>query len=273
METGADRTLKYLQMKKRKGEKIVALTAYDFVTARLEELAGIDIILVGDSVGMAVFGHENTLHVTMGMMLAHTSAVSRGAPATLVVGDMPIGSYENSDEQAVATAVRFISEAEAGAVKLEGGDERSASRVRAIVDSGIPVMGHIGLQPQSIRKTGGYRVVYSDKKETMASEALALQGAGVFAIVLESMEEDLARYITELLSIPTIGIGAGRGTDGQILVVNDILGLSGDFSPRFLKKYAALDTVMLEAFRTFITDVRDGGYPDKEHIYPAKDQR
>lgn len=273
MERGGGRTLKDLQRKKRKGEKIVALTAYDFATARLEEMAGIDLILVGDSVGMAVYGHENTLQVTMGMMLAHTAAVSRGAPATLVVGDMPFGSYERSDEQAVRNAVKFISEAGAGAVKLEGGNARSASRVRAIIDSGIPVMGHIGLQPQSIRKTGGYRVIHSDKRETMASEALALQEAGAFAIVLESMEEELARYITELVAVPTIGIGAGRGTDGQILVVNDILGLSGDFAPRFLKKYAALDTVMLGAFRTFIAEVNEGGYPDVEHVYPSKDDR
>jgi 3-methyl-2-oxobutanoate hydroxymethyltransferase len=267
------RTLRDLQKKKRRGERIVALTAYDFQMARLEESAGVDFILVGDSIGMAVLGHDTTLGVTMEIMLPHAAAVSRGAPGTLVVGDMPFGSYEVSDEQAVCNAVRFLAEGGSGAVKLEGGNTRSVSRVRAIVDSGIPVMGHIGLQPQSIRKTGGYRVIYSDQRDRMLSEALALQEAGAFAIVIESMEEELAGEITRLLTIPTIGIGAGRLTDGQILVVNDMLGLSGDFSPRFLKKYAALDTLILDAVRSFASEVTDGVYPGTEHVFPAKDDR
>jgi 3-methyl-2-oxobutanoate hydroxymethyltransferase len=274
METpGSVRTLRDLQKKKRRGERIVALTAYDFQMARLEESAGVDFILVGDSIGMAVLGDDTTLGVTMEIMLPHAAAVSRGAPATLVIGDMPFGSYEISDEQAVGNAVRFLAEGGTGAVKLEGGNARSVSRVRAIVDSGIPVMGHIGLQPQSIRKTGGYRVIYSDQRDRMISEALALQDAGAFAIVIESMEEELAAEITRLLAVPTIGIGAGRLTDGQILVVNDMLGLSGGFSPRFLKKYAALDTLILEAIRSFASDVTGGSYPGTEHVYPAKEDR
>lgn len=271
--SGSAGSVKDLQRKKRKGEKIVALTAYDFRMAQLEEEAGVDVILVGDSIGMAVLGGETTLGVTMDLMLAHAAAVSRGAPATLVVGDMPFGSYELSEEQAVGNAVRFLAEGGTDAVKLEGGNARSASRVRAIVDSGIPVMGHIGLQPQSIRMTGGYRVIGGDLRERMLAEAAALREAGAFAIVLESMEEELAAEITRSLEIPTIGIGAGRCTDGQILVVNDLLGLSGDFSPRFLKKYAALDTVILEALRSYASDVAVGQYPGPEHVYPARETR
>lgn len=274
METpGRILTPRDLQKKKRRGQRISALTAYDFRTARLEETAGVDFILVGDSIGMAVLGDDTTLRVTMEIMLAHCSAVTRGAPSTLVVGDMPFGSYERSDEQAVGNAVRFLAEGGAGAVKLEGGNPRSASRVRAIVDSGIPVMGHIGLQPQSIRKTGGYRVIGADQRDRMLSEALALQEAGAFAVVIESMEEELAGEITRLLAVPTIGIGAGRMTDGQILVVNDMLGLSGDFSPRFLKRYAELEPPILEALRGFVSEVAGGIFPGPGHVYPAKEDR
>jgi len=274
METGGrTTTIRDLQKKKRRGARIAALTAYDFRTARLEEAAGVDFILVGDSIGMAVLGNGTTLGVTMEVMLAHCAAVVRGAPSTLVVGDMPFGSYEPSDELAVRNAVRFLAEGGVGAVKLEGGNPRSSARVRAIVDSGIPVMGHIGLQPQSIRKTGGYRVIGADQRERMISEALALQDAGAFAIVIESMEEDLAGEITGLLGVPTIGIGAGRRTDGQILVVNDMLGLSGEFSPRFLKRFAEIEPPILEALRAFVSEVAGGAFPGPEHVHPGKEER
>ncbi len=262
-----------LLRKKNRGENIVSLTAYDYMTAKLEEAAGVDFILVGDSIAMAVFGEETTLTADLDVMIAHSKAVSRGAADTLIVGDMPFGSYERSDSQAVKTAVRFLSEGGADAVKLEGGNSRSVSRVKAIIDSGIPVMGHAGLLPQSIRKAGGYRVVYSDGRDELFEEALSLQEAGVFSIILEGIEEDLARELTEKLTIPTIGIGAGRFTDGQILVVNDILGLSGDFKPRYLKKYAQLDGLILEAFREFSQDVKDGHFPAECNVYHSREEK
>lgn len=259
-----------LLIKKQKGERIVSLTAYDFVTAKLEEEAGVDFILVGDTLAMVVLGEETTLTANLDIMIAHTKAVSRGAENTLVVGDMPFGSYECSDAQAVKNAVRFLAEGGADAVKLEGGNERSVSRVKAIIDSGIPVMGHIGLLPQSIRQIGGYRVVYSDQRDRMLSEAFALQEAGTFSVVLESIEEELAREITSKLSVPTIGIGAGRYTDGQILVVNDMLGLSGEFKPKFLKKYVQLDDIILGAVKDYCHEVRGGAFPAEKHIYSAR---
>ncbi len=260
-----------LRQRKEQGIRIVSLTAYDFMTARLEEQAGVDFILVGDSLGMAMLGHKDTLGVTMDLMIVHTLAVSRGAPDTLVIGDMPFGSYEASDELAVASAKRFIGEGEAGAVKLEGGDVDQVSRVRAIVSSGIPVMGHVGLLPQSVRRLGGYRIVYADQRERMLEEALSLEKAGAFAMVLEGMEEGLAKEITESVAIPTIGIGAGRFTDGQILVVNDMLGLSGEFHPKFLKRYAELDISMVHAFSTFASEVKNGVFPGVEHIYSPRE--
>lgn len=259
-----------LLIKKEKGERIVSLTAYDFVTAKLEEEAGVDFILVGDTLAMVVLGEETTLTANLDIMIAHTKAVSRGAEKTLIVGDMPFGSYECSDAQAVKNAARFLSEGGADAVKLEGGNERSVSRVKAIIDSGIPVMGHIGLLPQSIKQVGGYRVVYSDQRDRMLSEAFALQEAGIFSVVLESIEEELAREITRKLSVPTIGIGAGRYTDGQILVVNDMLGLSGEFKPKFLKKFIQLDEIILGAVREYCHEVRSGEFPTEKHIYTAR---
>lgn len=262
-----------LAMKKSRGEKIVSLTAYDYMTARLEEEAGIDFILVGDSMEMVVFGKETTIGADIDVMIAHTKAVSRGATNTLVVGDMPFGSYENSDSQAVKNAVRFISEGGADAVKLEGGNKRSVSRVKAIIDSGIPVMGHVGLLPQSIRKTGGYKVVYSDKRDELFEEALALQQAGIFSIVFECIEEELARELAGKLKVPTIGIGAGRYTDGQILVVNDMLGLSGKFKPKFLKKYVQMDCIILEALKKFSQEVTDGEFPAESHVYHSREKK
>lgn len=262
-----------LQEKKKKGERIVSLTAYDFMTARLEEQAGVDFILVGDSIAMAVFGEETTLTADLDVMIAHTRAVRKGAPETLVVGDMPFGSYERADSHAIKNAARFISEGGADAVKLEGGGDRMVSRVRAIIESGIPVMGHVGLLPQSIRKTGGYKVVYGDRRDVLLSEALALQEAGVFSIVLEGVEEDLARELTSRLDVPAIGIGAGRYTDGQILVVNDMLGLSGEFRPKFLKVYARIDEVMRNALEEYVREVREGSFPEERHAYHSREAR
>lgn len=262
-----------LRSRKEQGVKIVSLTAYDFMTARLEEQAGVDFILVGDSIGMAMLGHPDTLGVTMDLMVTHTLAVSRGAPDTLVVGDLPVDSYEASDELAVASARRFVEEGGAGAVKFEGGGPDRISRAKAIIGSGIPFMGHIGLLPQSVRLTGGYRVVYSDQREQMLEEAAALEAVGAFAMVLEGMEEELAGEITASVLIPTIGIGAGRLTDGQILVVNDMLGLSGDFHPRFMKRFAELDGVILEAVGRFASEVRDGEFPGEEHTYRPRGEK
>ena len=262
-----------LLQKKNRGEKIVSLTAYDYVTARLQEEAGVDFILVGDSIAMVVFGEETTLGADLDVMIAHTKAVSRGAANTLVVGDMPFGSYERSDSQAIKNAVRFLSEGGADAVKLEGGNSRSVSRVRAIIDSGIPVMGHVGLLPQSIKQAGGYKVVYSDKRDELFEEAFALQQAGVFSIVFECIEEELAAELTGKLEVPTIGIGAGRYTNGQILVVNDMLGLSGDFEPGFVKKYIQLDSIILEALKKFSSEVRDGKFPTDNNVYHTKEKK
>jgi len=260
-------TVRMLSSMKKKGEKIVALTAYDYSTAKLEEEAGVHVILVGDSFQMAVLGEDTTLGADIDVLLAHCSAVKKAAPCALVVGDMPFGSYQPSDETAVANAVRFISGAGADAVKLEGGNAAAVSRVRAIVDAGIPVMGHIGLLPQSIKAEGTYRVVRSDSKIALSEQLKALEDAGAFAVVLEMMEEDLARGLTRGSSIPTIGIGAGRYTDGQILVVNDMLGMNGDFNPRFLKKYADLHSVMKKAIGEYAEEVSRGTFPGEGNVF------
>jgi 3-methyl-2-oxobutanoate hydroxymethyltransferase len=260
-------TIQLLAEKKRRGEKIVSLTAYDCPTARIEELAGVDFILVGDSAAMAVHGRDTTLGATMDMMITHTRAVRKGAPGTLVVGDMPFGSYQCSDEQAVASAIRFLAEGGADAVKLEGGNPRSVSRVKAIADSGIPVMGHTGLLPQSVKATGGYRVVTAASADRLHAEAGALEEAGAFALVIESVEEGVARDLTRAVGIPTIGIGAGRYTDGQILVVTDMLGLSPEFDPRFLRRYADLHGIILQAVSKYMEEVRTGVFPGPENTY------
>ncbi|MBD3368802.1 3-methyl-2-oxobutanoate hydroxymethyltransferase [Candidatus Fermentibacteria bacterium] len=264
-------SVKTLVEMKKQGRKIVALTAYDYQTAVLEQKAGVDFILVGDSLAMAVLGEPTTLSVRLEVMLAHTRAVKLGAPDTLVVGDMPFGSYEESDELAVRSAVRFLSEGKADAVKLEGGNRLSRDRVAAIIESGIPVMGHIGLLPQSIRLTGGYKVVRSDQRERMLEEAGALEKAGAFCIIAESVQEPLAREIAESVEVPVVGIGAGRYVDGQILVVNDILGLTPGFKPRFLKRYAELSQQVEDAVRRYTEEVREGIFPDKKHSYGVRE--
>jgi len=208
--------------------------------------------------------------VTMDAMLRHTGAVVRGTSHALVIADMPFMSFQVTPERALHNAGRLLAQAGASAVKLEGGNERSVSRVKAIVDSGIPVMGHTGLLPQSVRQTGGFRVIYGDQRDRILSESVSLQEAGAFSIVLEGIEEELARDISQTLEIPTIGIGAGRFTDGQILVVNDMLGLTQDFEPRFVRKYADLGSKILEAVREYADDVRKGSFPGEEHVYTGR---
>jgi len=264
-------SVRRLEAKKRAGEPIVALTAYDATTAMLQQRAGVDLILVGDSMNMAVLGEETTLTASIEVMLAHTRAVSRGASETIVVGDMPFGTYEESDAQAVGNAVRFLAEGGAHAVKLEGGNSMARSRIRAIVDAGIPVMGHLGLLPQSLRQSG-YRVVRRAGLGRLLEEAGALEGAGVFSIVLESVEEDVAAEVTEACRVPTIGIGAGRHVDGQILVVNDMLGLTPGFNPRFLKRYEDLAPRVERALRRYAEEVRAGEFPGEEHAYVSKEE-
>jgi 3-methyl-2-oxobutanoate hydroxymethyltransferase len=271
--TGNERvTIPYLFQLKEKGEKITILTAYDFPTAKILDENGIDIILVGDSLGMAVLGYETTLPVTMEAMIHHTQAVTRARRRALVVGDMPFLSFHLSLSDSLFNAGRFIKEAGADAVKLEGATPRRLELIKALVETEIPVMGHVGLTPQSIRKMGGFKVqgTVEEKAEEIYSGALALEKAGAFAVVLESVPEELAAEITRSLKIPTIGIGAGPDCDGQVLVVNDMLGLSSGYMPKFVKKYANLSEIISRAVNEYIANVRQGQFPDEEHSYHLK---
>lgn len=253
--------------KKEKGEKITSLTGYDFFTATLLDKAGIDMILVGDSLSQVVLGHDNTLKVTMEDMLHHTKAVCRGVNNSLVVADMPFLSCATSSDAAVLNAGQFIL-AGASAVKVEGG-VKMAEKIKAIAEAGIPVVGHIGLMPQSVLQMGGYKVQGKEKVQAdmILEDAKAVEQSGAFAVVLECIPAALAKQITETLSIPTIGIGAGVDCDGQVLVSNDILGLSENVSPKFVKQYADLGTQMLDAFKDFKKDVTAKNYPADEHSY------
>lgn len=254
-------TVATLRDMKAAGEPIVMITAYDAPGARLVDAAGADVILVGDSLGMVVLGHGSTLPVTMDDMLRHTAAVVRGADRPLVVGDMPFMSYQLSADDAVRNAGRFLAEAGAGAVKLEGGAP-VAPVVARMVDAGIPVMGHLGLTPQSVNAFGGYRVQARDAAaaERLVADALSLEAAGAFAVVLELVPAEVAALVTEELSIPTIGIGAGAGCDGQVQVFHDLLGL-GDFVPRHAKRYAHLGDAVVKAVAAYAADVRQGAFP------------
>lgn len=254
--------------KKAAGEKITMVTAYDFPGARLVDRAGVDVILVGDSLGMVVLGYEHTTQVTMDEMLHHTRAVARARPQALVVGDMPFGTFQASAAEAVKNAVRFVQEGGAEAVKIEGG-QRVAENAASIVSAGIPVMGHIGLTPQSVNAFGGYRVQgrTSEAETQLMRDAAALEAASVFAVVLEGMPLKLARRVTESLQVPTIGIGAGPYCDGQVLVFHDLLGYFDGFAPKFAKAYADLNTVITEAVERFRADVEAGRFPDREHSY------
>ncbi len=259
-------TISTFRQKKERGDPITMLTAYDYPTALAEDRAGIDSILVGDSLGMVVLGYQNTLPVTMEDMLHHAKAVSRGAKYALLTGDMPFMSYQASTEEAVRNAGRFLQEAGMEAVKLEGGRERAAT-VRAIVGAGIPVMGHLGLTPQSVNQMGGFRPQgkSASAAKRLREDALLLEEAGCFSIVLESVPARLAQLISQKLTIPTIGIGAGVGCDGQVLVVHDMLGMFDRFTPKFVKKYAALHNEMERAFNDYIQDVQQRSFPATEH--------
>lgn len=253
---------------KRQGTRIAMVTAYDAPGARLAEAAGLDILLVGDSAAMVVLGHDSTVSVTMDEMLFMTRSVSRAVRRPLVVGDMPFGSYHVSDTDAVRNAIRFVKEGGADTVKLEGAG-RMLPRVRAIVESGIPVMGHIGLTPQSVTALGGYKAQgrTAAKAKRLVADALALQEAGCYSIVLEAVPTPVAAHITAALTIPTIGIGAGPHCDGQVLVYHDLLGLTEGHVARFVKRYADLATVIREALAAFAADIRSGAYPEERHTY------
>ena len=261
-----------LRAMKHVHQVISVLTAYDYPTALAMDQAEIEVILVGDSLGMVVLGYANTLPVTMADMLHHCKAVSRGAQYALLVGDMPFMSYQVSTEAAVRNAGRFLQEAGMDAVKLEGGSER-LNAIRAIISSGIPVMGHLGLTPQSVHMLGGFRPQGRDASAAQAlfEDAILLQEAGCFSLVLESVPARLARYISEHLEIPTIGIGAGGGCDGQVLVTHDLLGLFERFTPKFVKKYASLYQEMAEAFSAYKSEVEGHIFPAEEHSVDMPD--
>ncbi len=264
-------TLAFRQ-KKERGEIISMLTAYDYPTALAMDQAGVDSILVGDSLGMVVLGYANTLPVTMEEMLHHSRAVSRGAQHALLIGDMPFMSYQASVEDAVRNAGRFLQQGGMDAVKLEGGRER-ADAVRAIVGAGIPVMGHLGLTPQSVHQLGGFRPQGKNASaaKRLLEDALILEEAGAFSLVLESVPARLAEYISQKISIPTIGIGAGAGCDGQVLVTHDLLGLFDRFTPKFVKKYADFHGEMKRAFAEYLEEVQTRQFPGVEHSVEMKD--
>ncbi len=257
-----------LKEMKQRGEKIVMLTAYDYCTAKIVDAAGVPLILVGDSLGTVVLGYDSTIPVTMEAMLHHTKAVSRGVKNAMVIGDMPFMSYQVSTEQTLANAARFMQEGGAQAVKLEGGVTID-STVRHIVNCGIPVMGHIGLTPQSIHQLGGFKAQGKTLQTArkLIQDALALEEAGAFAVVLETMPSELSQLISRKLSIPTIGIGAGAGCDGQVQVISDMLGLFTDFVPKHVKQYAKLADIMSSAIAQYDQEVKAGIFPTaKESI-------
>jgi 3-methyl-2-oxobutanoate hydroxymethyltransferase len=259
---------------KRHGDKIVMVTAYDASSARLADEAGIDLILVGDTAAMVVLGHESsTVPVTMDEMLFMTRAVTRGARRPLVVGDLPFGSYQVSDEEAVQNAIRFVKEAGADVVKLEGAGP-SLSRVRSIVGAGIGVMGHLGLTPQSATVLGGFKAQgrSAEAAQRLLEDALALEAAGCFALVLEAVPAAVAERVTAELEIPTIGIGAGAGCDGQVLVWHDLLGLYEGRTPRFVKQYADLRGEIGRALAAYAADVRSGAFPEERHTYAMPEE-
>ena len=261
-------TVPHIVKMKQRGEKITCLTAYDYSFARLLDETGVEMLLVGDSLGCVIQGNHNTLAVTMDEMIYHTRAVVRGRRRALVIGDMPFMSYQASDEQALQNAGRFLKEAGAEAVKLEGG-VAVGDTIKKIVDAGIPVMGHIGLTPQSVHQFGGYKIQGREKsrREMVLRDAEAVEQGGAFAVVLEGMPLDLAREITERLSIPTIGIGAGIHCDGQVLVIHDMLGLFENFTPKFVKRYADVKAVVTGAVKEFIGEVKEQKFPADEHSF------
>jgi len=267
-------TVLSLKRKQRHGEKIAAVTAYDYPTAKVASDAGIDLILVGDSLGMVVQGHEHTLSVSMEEMLYHTRLVTSAQPKSMVVSDMPFGSYHTGVDRAVENALRFVKEGGAQAVKLEGGRKRFAV-IRAILDAEIPVLGHLGLTPQSVHTMGGFKTQgrIKEKADEILEDAKALEALGVFAIILESIPLELARQISNVLTIPTIGIGAGKHCGGQILVFHDLVGFTDAYQPKFARKYADMYTVSRSALEQYINDISSGAFPTPgESFSNKKDQ-
>ncbi len=260
-------TIPELLQMKQDGRKITVLTAYDYPTARLVDAGGVDAILVGDSAGVVVSGHENTLPVTMDEMLYHVKAVVRAKPKALVIADMPFMACQSGEVEALKSCGRMLQEGGAEAVKIEGG-VAMARIIRSVTEMDIPVVGHIGLTPQSVHRMGGYRVQgRKEQAERIIEDALAVQEAGAFAVVLEGIPASLAARITKQLAIPTIGIGAGPGCDGQVLVIHDILGLCEKYSPKFVKRYADLAPLITEAARQYVAEVKDGTFPTEEHSF------
>ena len=262
-------TVSDLLAKKQQLEKITMLTAYDSLMAGIIDRAGIDTILVGDSLGNVILGLDSTLKVTMEEMLIHCRAVSRGGRHAMVIADMPFMSYQVSNEDAVRNSGRFVQEAGCDAVKIEGGEDSSVSRIKAVLDAGIPVLGHIGLEPQSVKKLGGYRVRgrKADEAEQLLSEAERLERIGCFAIVLECVPTSLGALITSKISIPTIGIGAGPGCDGQVLVTHDLIGYFEGYIPKFVKRYADVSSVIDKAVSSYRDDVTHGRFPGAENSF------
>ena len=257
---------------KQKNERLTMLTAYDYSTAKLIDASGIDSVLVGDSLGMVMLGYEDTLSVTMEDMIHHTKAVARGVKDALVVSDLPFMSYQTSVYDAVVNAGRLIKEGRAQAVKLEGGIE-VCPQIKAIVEASIPVMAHLGLTPQSVNAFGGFKVQGKDEEaaRSLIEQAKAVEAAGAFAVVLECIPAKLAELITKSISIPTIGIGAGNGCDGQVLVYQDMLGLYSDFTPKFVKRYAEIGPQMENAIEDYISEVKSGAFPAAEHTFALSD--
>lgn len=257
---------------KRDGKRITMMTAYDVAFARLVDRAGIDMLLVGDSAGMVMLGYPNTVPVTMDDMVRMAASVSRGATHPVLVGDMPFGSYQGSTADALRNAARFLKEAGMDAVKIEGGRE-TVETVRTLVDNGISVMAHVGLTPQRVAQLGGFKTQARSARAArrLIDDAIALEDAGAFSIVLESIPSPVAAMVTERLSIPTIGIGAGPDCDGQVLVLHDVLGLFGEFKPKFAKRYADIGGAVVEALKAYDADVRSGAFPDAEHSFTMKD--
>lgn len=253
---------------KKNGEKVTWLTSYDFPTAQFAEIAGLDMILVGDSLGMCVYGYKGTVPVTMDQCIVHSDAVRRGAPNTFIIGDMPFMSYQTSDVDAVYNAGRFLKEADVDAIKLEGGT-RVASRIKAIVEAGIVVIGHIGLTPQSSGALGGHKAQGRTAKDAamVVEDALAVQKAGAQMLLVEAVPPEVAQYIAQTLTIPVFSIGAGKECDGQLLIVSDLIGQFQAFTPKFVKKYCDVATIITDAMKAYCADVREGRFPEDQHCY------
>jgi 3-methyl-2-oxobutanoate hydroxymethyltransferase len=273
LEAPLPMTLPRLAEKKRLGERIVMVTAYDYPSAQVAEAAGVDVVLVGDSAAMTVLGYPTTVPIRLDEMLMLAAAARRGLKTPMLIGDLPFGSYESSDEQAIATAQRFIKEAGCDAVKLERGGT-SVQRARAIVESGIPVMGHVGLTPQTATALGGYKAQgrTAERALGVARDAIALQQAGCFSIVFEAIPAAVATAIMERLEVPVIGIGAGPATDGQVLVFHDLLGIYDGHAPRFAKRYGELRAQMVAGVAQYAAEVRSGAFPTAEHTYSIDDE-